>query len=49
MKENPYTLIWFHYKMSEKQIAANNKKFWDWEIKHNGFDPSHSPIKRVNP
>ncbi len=36
-KKNPYTLIWWDSKMTQKQIEQNNTKFWEWEIKYNGF------------
>ncbi len=30
-KPNPYKLIWYDSSMTEKQIAINNAKFWEWE------------------
>lgn len=31
---NPYQLIWYKQGWSDKRIAKNNDKFWDWEAKH---------------
>lgn len=38
-KRNPYNLIWYKKGWSDKKISENNKKYWDFEIKHNGFKP----------
>lgn len=38
-KKNPYMLIWYRKGWSENKIARNNKKYWQWEIDHNGFRP----------
>jgi len=38
-KQNPYMLLWYKQGWSEKRIAMNNTKYWQWEIDHNGFDP----------
>jgi len=35
--KNPYTLKWYDSKMTQTEIAVNNKKYWEWEIKYNGF------------
>jgi hypothetical protein len=34
---NPYQLIWYKQRWSEKRIRKNNSKYWEWEIVHNGF------------
>jgi len=36
-KKNPFQLIWYKAEWSEARTAKNNQKFWEWEIKHNGF------------
>ena len=36
-KTNPYNLVWYQAGWSEKKTTENNKKYWLWEIKHNGF------------
>ena len=38
-KQNPHMLLWYKQGWSEKRIAINNDKYWQWEIDHNGFDP----------
>jgi hypothetical protein len=38
-KQNPYMLLWYKQGWSEKRIAINNSKYWQWEIEHNGFRP----------
>lgn len=37
--KNPYTLIWWKSGWSLSKIKKNNTKFWQWEIKNNGFKP----------
>lgn len=32
--KNPYSLIWYNSKMSQKQIEKNNAKYWEWEAKY---------------
>ena len=29
--KNPYKLIYWDSKMSQKQVDENNLKFWNWE------------------
>ena len=29
--KNPYNLIYWDSKMSQKQVDENNLKFWNWE------------------
>lgn len=40
--ENPYKLIWFNFRMSQKQVDENNAKYWLWEMEHNGFIPANT-------
>lgn len=44
-KKNPFTLYWFKAEWSQKRIEQNNKRYWDWEIKHNGFEPPQTAIR----
>lgn len=37
-QNNPYMLLWYKQGWSENLIAANNTRYWQWEIDHNGFD-----------
>jgi len=36
-KKNPYELLWYKQGWSEKRIAINNLKYWEFEVKHNGL------------
>jgi 8-oxo-dGTP diphosphatase len=36
---NPFELIHYNVGLTQKEIDENNGKFWDWEIKYNGFRP----------
>lgn len=36
-KQNPYHLIHYHHKMTERQVRKNNTNYWEWEINNNGF------------
>jgi hypothetical protein len=36
-KSNPYSLVWYNADWSEKKTALNNAKYWEWEVKYNGF------------
>lgn len=36
-KKNPYKLLWFVAGWSQSKINKNNRKFWEWEKKHNNF------------
>lgn len=42
MKTNPFALIWYNSKMTQKQVEKNNMRYWKWEIKYNGFVPPNS-------
>jgi hypothetical protein len=34
---NPFKLVWYNSKWSEKKTAINNAKYWEWEINNNNF------------
>lgn len=36
-KKNPYVLVAYRSDWSEAKTRKNNTKFWEWEIKYNGF------------
>lgn len=36
-KPNPYQLVYWRSDWSESKTSRNNAKYWEWEIKHNGF------------
>jgi len=36
-KKNPFRLIYWDIKKTEKQILKNNTLYWKWEIKWNGL------------
>jgi hypothetical protein len=39
--ENPYELIWYRQGWSDKRVAKNNTKYWEWEMKYNNFQPQN--------
>lgn len=38
-KQNPYKLVWYRADWSTKKTEENNRKYWEWEIKYNNFNP----------
>lgn len=45
-KFNPYGLIHYSRDWSQKKIDKNNKNYWDWEIKYNGFTPPNCNLEK---
>ena len=35
--QNPYKLVAYRADWSQRKTDINNKNFWEWEIKYNGF------------
>jgi hypothetical protein len=46
-KVNPYKWIYYKEGWSQNQINENNKKYWDWEKKHNDFVPPNNGLKKT--
>lgn len=40
-KKNPYELVYWNADWSESKTRRNNKKYWEWEMKYNGFKPQN--------
>lgn len=43
-KKNPFTLIFYKEGWSQNRVNLNNKKYWDWERKYNGFVPPNGGL-----
>ena len=46
-KTNPYNLEYYRFDWSQSKIDKNNKNYWDWLIKYEGFIPANADLEKL--